>query len=108
MLEAQKLLETNPKFPQWKKQFALFGDEHSIWRSRGRIKKCRRVLLHQVSYSIAQGTPSDHFDCQKSTRESIPWGSKIHTYRITIAVLDCPRQKLSSTAPKSLCTLQEM
>ena len=45
ILETQKDLVKDPKFAQWKRQFNLFQDDCSIWRSRGRIENA------DVSYS---------------------------------------------------------
>ena len=56
ILETQKDLVKDPKFAQWKRQFNLFQDDRSIWRSRGRIENA------DVSYSTKYPIllPRDH------------------------------------------------
>ena len=56
ILETQKDLVKDPKFAQWKRQFNLFQDDCSIWRSRGCIENA------DVSYSTKYPIllPRDH------------------------------------------------
>ena len=85
ILETQKDLVKDPKFAQWKRQFNLFQDDRSIWRSRGNA---------DVSYStkypiLLPRSPLYRTDSQESPRESLPWWSEVHTHGVEITILDC-------------------
>ena len=69
VVESQQILVSDKNFPQWKRQFDLFQDNHKIWRCGGRIQNADLPFTAKHPALLAKDIFSLHCLSGELTRE---------------------------------------